>query len=48
MKVTIQSGMAKKFIRIQGQTADTSQAHVKISDIFRQVEVADAKKGASI
>ena len=44
MKVTIENRKPKKFIRIQGIKADTSQANVKISEIFRRIEVADVKK----
>ena len=44
MKVTIESRKPKKFILIQGLKADTSQANVKISEIFRRVEAADVKK----
>ena len=44
VKVTIENRKPKKFIRIQGLKADTSQANVKISEIFRRVEVADVKK----
>ena len=44
VKITIDKRKNKQSIRIQGLRMDTSQAHVHISDIFRQVEVATVKK----